>query len=99
MNSASTHRLWIILSFTSALLGLLLFFLEHASPAAAHPLGVLRSYPGGAPCNTTLQACIDGSANTDSINIAAGSYNTSVTVNKAVILLGAGAGSTLLQAL
>lgn len=28
-----------------------------------------RIFPGPAPCNTTLQACIDGSANGDVIRI------------------------------
>jgi hypothetical protein len=37
-----------------------------AQPAAA----ATRIWPGGAPCATTLQACIAGSANGDTINIA-----------------------------
>jgi len=80
-------------------LGSALIFLDQATPAPAKPVGVTRPYPGLAPCNTTLQACIDGSANGDSINIAPGFYNTSVTLNKAVSLIGAGVGSTFIQAL
>src|SRR5512143_2825487 len=60
---------------------------------------VPRSYPGSAPCDTTLQACIDGSSNGDVINIAAGLSITGVTLNKPVSLIGAGTGSTILQAL
>ncbi len=56
-----------------------------------------RSSPGGAPCDTTLQACIDGSSSGDIVNIAPGLYITSVTLSKAVSLIGAGAGSTILQ--
>ncbi len=58
-----------------------------------------RAYPGAAPCDTTLQACLDGSSSGDVINIAAGVYITGVTLNKAVSLIGAGAGSTIIQAL
>ena len=60
---------------------------------------VPRTYPGAAPCNTTLQACIDGSPSGDVINIAAGLYITSATLNKAVSLIGASAASTIIQAL
>ena len=65
----------------------------------AEPAGVTRTYPGAAPCNTTLQACINGSADGDVINIAAGVYITSVTLNKAVSLIGVNAASTIIQAL
>ena len=51
-----------------------------AEPAVPN---VPRSYPGAAPCNTTLQACINGSADGDVINIQAGLYITGVTLNKA----------------
>jgi hypothetical protein len=37
--------------------------------AALPALATTRIWPGSAPCNTTLQACIDGSANGDTINI------------------------------
>lgn len=51
-----------------------------------------RSYPGAAPCNTTLQACIDASADGDSIEIVPGTYITaSLSIAKAVSLIGAGA--------
>jgi hypothetical protein len=68
--------------------------------AQAHPLILVRTYPSGvAPCNTTLQACVSGSADGDIVQIAAGTYVTSVTLDKAVSLLGAGAASTTLSAL
>ncbi len=43
-----------------------LLVLLATSPAMA----VLRTWPGSAPCNGTLQACIDGAANGDFIDIA-----------------------------
>ncbi|MGH7461750.1 MAG: hypothetical protein ACREMA_12090, partial [Longimicrobiales bacterium] len=51
-----------------------------------------------APCNTTLQACIDGSAAGDVINISAGTYITSISLNKAVSLIGADSSTAILQA-
>lgn len=57
-----------------------------------------RTYPGAAPCNTTLQACIDGSIAGDAINILPGVYVQSFTLDKAVSLIGAGADTTILKA-
>jgi hypothetical protein len=59
---------------------------DHGKEAFA----VTRTFPGPAPCDTTLQVCIDGSANGDVIVIAAGTYSASVTLNKPVSLVGAG---------
>jgi hypothetical protein len=73
-----------------------------ARPRAALAAPNALSYPSGsAPCDTTLQACINGAAPGDTINIAAGLYVTSVTLNQAVNLVGAGVGGggTFLQAL
>jgi hypothetical protein len=39
----------------------LLWLLQPARPAAAAVSGIIRTFPGAAPCNTTLQACINGS--------------------------------------
>lgn len=57
-----------------------------------------RTYPGAAPCNTTLQACLDGSLAGDVINILPGVYTQSFTLNKAVSVIGAGADTTILKA-
>jgi hypothetical protein len=46
--------------------------------AALPALATTRIWPGSAPCNTTLQACIDGSANGDTINILS---NTPINEN------------------
>ena len=100
MQSSARRPLLILYS---CLLGLLLacsllLILQPQNPAAAAP-ATTRTFPGAAPCNTTLQACINGSSAGDTINIQPGLYNnTSVTLNKAVSLIGAGASSTILQA-
>ena len=43
---------------------LLLVVFATAAPAAT------LTYPGAAPCNTTLQACVTGAASGDTIEIA-----------------------------
>lgn len=59
-----------------------------------------RPYPDvNTPCNTTLQACIDGAAAGDTITIAAGTIITAeITVNKGLTLTGAGPALTILHA-
>ena len=67
--------------------------------AQAAPLATLRVFPG---CAATLQACLDASADGDSIDIASGTYITSLTMSKAVTLTGGGAqgaGATILKAM
>jgi predicted outer membrane repeat protein len=54
------------------------------------------TFPG---CGATLQACINLADPNDTIQIQAGTYITSVTLNKPVSLVGAGAGSTIIRAL
>lgn len=46
------------------------------------------TYPGSTPCETTLQACINGLNEGDVIHILPGEYTTSLTLNKAVSLIG-----------
>jgi predicted outer membrane repeat protein len=46
------------------------------------------TYPGLAPCDTTLQACLDGLNDGDVIHILPGEYTASLTLNKAVSLIG-----------
>ncbi len=91
-------RLWIAPSFAVAALLVLLGLLRGSGIAQA---ATTRTYPtGSAPCNTTLQACIDGSAAGDTINIAAGTFiTTAIVVNKSMTLTGAGPSSTILNAL
>jgi hypothetical protein len=91
------------LCLASTLAGLLLtaglFALAEVAQAAPRSaLATTRNYPGAAPCNTTLQACINGSNNGDVIQIAAGTFTESFTLNKAVNLSGAGAELTTLHA-
>jgi len=75
-----------------------LWLLQPARPAAAAVSGTSRTFPGAAPCDTTLQNCINGSTDGDTIDLQSGVYTESLTLNKAVSLIGAGAGSTILQA-
>jgi hypothetical protein len=69
-----------------------------ASAAPAGAPATDRSYPGAAPCATTLQACVNGSNPGDVIHIAAGVFTESFTLSKAVSLVGAGAAVTWLKA-
>src|SRR5438034_1686615 len=87
MRMGSTLRLALSVALAVLALSAILFWLD--SPRArAQPLaGITRGYPS-VQCATTLQACIDLSANGDSIAIAAGTYITSVTLDKAVSLSG-----------
>ena len=58
--------------------------------AAAAPLPApAGTYPGAGACATTLQACIDGTAAGSIINISAGHYTESVTLDKPLSLVGA----------
>ncbi len=49
---------------------------------------VSYTYPGLAPCDTTLQACIDGLNDGDVIHVLPGVYTASLTLDKAVSLVG-----------
>jgi predicted outer membrane repeat protein len=70
-----------------------------ARPAWAAPMAQTRIWPGGpAPCNAGLQACINGSAHGDTIVVQAGTYVTSVTLNRAVSLTGVSSATAVLQA-
>src|SRR5262249_8594298 len=53
---------------------------------------------GVAPCTTTIQACINLAASGDTITIPAGTYNESLTLNKAISLTGALSSTTFIQA-
>lgn len=60
------------------------------NPVARAATTTVRLYPDVAPCNTTLQACIDASSDGDVIQIKPGTYLTSVTLDKPVSLIGLG---------
>lgn len=64
------------------------------APAPEQPAATAttRAYPGSTPCNTTLQACISGSLDGDTITLAANTYLTgSLTITRGVSLVGGGA--------
>ncbi len=60
------------------------------------PTGV--PYPGAAPCNTTLQACIMALPTGETINILPGVYTESITLDRRVSLIGSGSDQTILRA-
>lgn len=76
------------LSFAFVLIALVALSLMLRSPAQARALAVTRIFPGLPPCHTTLQACINASADGDVIRIKAGTYITSATLDRAVSLIG-----------
>ncbi|HET7376467.1 MAG TPA: hypothetical protein VFK30_07155, partial [Anaerolineae bacterium] len=92
-------RLVVTFAFSLIALSLIPLSIRSAVFAAPNFPSTSRSYPGSFPCDTTLQACINGSSDGDVINIAAGVYITGVTLNKAVSLIGVGSASTIIQAL
>jgi len=91
----------------SSLIGLtlasaLLWVIQPPRPAQAQPAAAPAAftYPSAsAPCNTTLQHCINNVAAGSTVNVEPGLYITSVTINRAVSVVGAGVGSTVIQAL
>jgi predicted outer membrane repeat protein len=91
------------ISFTLALGALAAVLVGLAQPSAqAQPLApaTVRNYPGAAPCNTTLQACLSGSSTGDIVNVLAGTYITNqLLITHALVLQGAGPTSTILQPL
>ncbi|AKS41860.1 DUF7452 domain-containing protein [Wenzhouxiangella marina] len=61
----------------------LLFGLALVSSLVSEAAGVTRTWPGAAPCNGTLQACIDASANDDTVLVASnGPIDETLTINK-----------------
>ncbi len=64
---------------------------EMAAQAVTYTLGV-------APCDTTLQACLNAADHGDTILIPAGTYTESLTLDKAVNLTGADRATTIISA-
>jgi hypothetical protein len=74
-----------IFSALFALVLALSFSLVTATPVAAATLDV-----GPGETYTTIQAAIEAANTGDTINVAAGTYNEAIVVNKAVSIIGAG---------
>jgi len=86
----SPRRLALLsLCLAAGLLACAAVLLAVAPPVWAAPAAVERPYPGAAPCDTSLQACIDGAVAGDTIIIQAGTYITSFTLNKTISLISA----------
>ena len=57
------------------------------APAPVRAAGTTLTYPGSAPCDTTLQACIDGAASGDTIEMVTDTpIDESPTISKSLIL-------------
>ena len=87
----------LVLSLTVAVLGAIGLML---TPVQARANGVF-DWPGAvAPCNNpaSLQACVDGVLPGDVIHLLPGTYTQSVTLNKAVSLLGDGSFAVIFSA-
>lgn len=67
------------------------FFALSASPAQAATISVPADQP-------TIQAAIDAASPGDTINVGAGTYPEQLIINKSVNLVGAGIGSSIIQA-
>lgn len=87
------------LAVAGGLLACLALLLVAARPAWAAPTATDHLYPGSAPCDTTLQACIDGAVPGDSITLQAGTYITSFTLSQAISLTGVASSAVTIQAL
>jgi predicted outer membrane repeat protein len=94
-------RVVLVLFFGVFAVSLLPAALVDAGDPAQHsnsPTGTTRPYPGAPPCNTTLQACISGSAAGDIVQISANTYvTTSLSITRAVSLIGGGANPSAVK--
>ena len=60
------------------------------SLAATHALATTRTWPGAAPCDTTLQACLDGATNNDVVQVQSnGPIDEALNIAKPLTLAGA----------
>jgi predicted outer membrane repeat protein len=92
-------RFALSLAAMIAALAIVELVLTQSPPAQAALSGSSYTYPGMAPCDTTLQACIDGLSSGDVIHILPGVYTASLVLDKAVSLIGTDpATTTVLQA-
>ncbi len=95
-----SRNLVITLGLALAVISLVLIAPHTKVAALSDVPSTTLTYPGVPPCNTTLQACVSAANNGDVVNVSANTYITnSLIITHAITLQGAGATSTILQAL
>jgi hypothetical protein len=72
MSARSLLRLSLVLGAVLALMLLTAAYAERLRAEADAPTASMRNFPGPAPCNTTLPACVSGSNPGDVISISNG---------------------------
>lgn len=82
----------------SVMLALVAVGLALSRPAVQTARAATFTWPGAAPCDTTLQACIDAVLDGDQITIVPGTYTEGVSIQKAITLTSP-SPTTTLQAL
>lgn len=67
-------------------------------PARAVAAGVCVNGDGSGGCMTSIQAAVTAAADGETVSVAGGTYMESVSITKSISLVGAGAGSTIIDA-
>lgn len=95
-----TWKLLGVLAVFAATFGIFAFGTGRVSrvQAQAAPATLCVNPDGSGGCMTSIQAAVDAANPGDTISVAAGTYKESVTVQKPLILQGAGAATTILDA-
>jgi len=87
-----------VLGGALACVALLMLLGGPAPSVLAAPLATTRPFPSAAPCNASLQACLDGSSPGDTILVQPGHYTASLNLTKPVSLTGVSSATVTLHA-